>query len=617
MRLASPRATTVAVTGLVAAAALLLFVAGRAIPTPWILIDELLHAELARGLRTGAGYDVRGHGLNVSWTYPALLAPFAWSYGAMKAVNAVVIALTAVPVFLWARRLVSDLSALAAAVLTLLLPSLLFSSTLMLESLFLPLFVAACFLIALALERPTPGLQLAALVAIASASATRVQGLILVPVVVLCALTLRRVRELAPTLAVCAVVSLAVVVKLAAGGLGVYAGTRSAHYAAGPIAGWLVRNAGELSLAVGIVPVAALLALRARTLRERAFVAVVGWTTAALVALASVSASWQPPGLKERYMLEAMPLLLVALVVWLERGAPRPWWAVLVPAALAVALPLHRLFGEQSLLGNAWALLPFDRAGLTAARVLVAGGAVAAAALFLFAPRLAAVGVALFLGVSTVVVWSTIRNQSRAVLALSGLTTKAWLGGHPATYLNATAFEQETAERKYFEEWVPVWETEFWNRSFTGVLTLGTADEPAPFFQDHGSLDWGTGAVSGRAAPYVIVDPRFRPVGTLVAASGKLLLYRPSGALRLASATEGVHVDGTTTGLAAYTCWAQCPAHVRVEAEDAHAVVRIGSFAALPGGGGKIADVTSTQPQPPFRIEVRAKPGTHVRFVGA
>ena len=67
------------------------------------------NADLARD-----PYNVRGHHLTVSWTYPLLLHPVAWSYGAMKAVNAVVVALTAVPVFLWARRLVSDLSALAA-----------------------------------------------------------------------------------------------------------------------------------------------------------------------------------------------------------------------------------------------------------------------------------------------------------------------------------------------------------------------------------------------------------------------------------------------------------------------------------------------------------------------
>src|SRR4029079_3067472 len=208
------RAPSFVLAAFIAVAAAVYALAGRGIPTPWILIDELLHAELARGLRARDGFAVRGHGISVSWTYPALLAPFAWSYGAMKIVNSVVIALTAVPVYLWTRRLVSPLSALVAAVLTLLLPSMLFSSTLMLENLFLPLFVVACFAISAAVERPTPLSQGVALAAIALASATRAQGLLLVPVCVLVAVTLRRARSLAPALAVCAAVSVAVVAKL-------------------------------------------------------------------------------------------------------------------------------------------------------------------------------------------------------------------------------------------------------------------------------------------------------------------------------------------------------------------------------------------------------------------
>ncbi len=155
MRAPSSRAPSLALAGLVAAAAALLVVAGRGIPTPWILIDELLHAELARGLRDGHGFSVRGHGMTVSYLYPALLAPFAWSYGAMKLVNAVVIVLGAVPVYLWARRLVRPWAAVVAGGLTLLIPSLLFSGELMLENLFFPLFLAACLAIAHALEEPT------------------------------------------------------------------------------------------------------------------------------------------------------------------------------------------------------------------------------------------------------------------------------------------------------------------------------------------------------------------------------------------------------------------------------------------------------------------------------
>ncbi len=611
------RAPSLALAGLVVVAAAVLTLAGRGIPTPWILIDELLHAELARGLRAGDGYSVRGHGLTVSWTYPALLAPFAWSYAAMKTVNAIVIALTAVPVFLWARRLVSPISALAAAALTLLLPSMLFSTTLMLENLFLPLFVTACFLIALALERPTLAWQAAALAAIALTSATRVQGLLLMPVFAVAAVTLRKVRALAPALVVCAVVSVAVVAKLALGGLGVYEQHRAAHYSAGGIAIWLLRSAGELSLAAGIVPVAALLALRPHIERERVFVAVTASATAALVGLAAVSAAWEPHGIKERYMAHALPLLLIAFVVWIERGArPRPWWAIAVPAGLAVALPLGRLFHEPSLLGNGWALLPFARAGLTTARVLLVVGVLAATALFLFAPRLSVIGVAAFLAASTGVVYSTIRNQSKAVLALSGLHERGWVESAvhgPVTYLNATAFQPETRERRWFDEWVPVWETEFWNRNALSVLTLGIT-EPTPLFQRYGALDRRNGRISGTSSMYVLVDPRFTPAGTRVASSGRLLLYRAAEPLRLASAIEGVHADGTTTGLASFTAWSGHGTMVVETTAPARLVARTVGAPAPSVSRSLDGVATFEAPEPPFRVDVRTAPGTYVRF---
>ena len=236
-------------------------------------------------------------------------------------------------------------------------------------------------------------------------------------------------------------------------------------------------------------------------------------------------------------MVYAMPLLLMALVLWLERGAPRPAWAVIVPAALAVALPLGRLFREPALLGNGWGLLPFERAGLTAARVLLVGGAAAAVALFLLAPRLALIGVAVFLAVSTAVVYSTIRNQSRAVLALSGLHDRDWVddaGVRDVTYVNATNFEQEARAGRWFEEWVPVWETEFWNHAAFGVLSLGDP-EPAPFFQRNARLDWRTGRIGG-AVPYALTDPRFTVAGSELARNGRLVLWRVAQPLRFASA---------------------------------------------------------------------------------
>src|SRR5262249_17474790 len=175
----------------------------------------------------------------------------------------------------------------------------------------------------------------------------------------------------------------------------------------------------------------------------------------------------------------------------------------------------------------------------------------------LVAPRLAFLGVAAFLAASTAVVYSTIRGQSRNVFALSGLTTRNWVDRTvraPVTYLNATAYAPEHAEGRWFEQWVPVWQTEFWNRDALNVLTFG-ATEPAPIFQELGSFDWGTGRILGGRARYVLADPRFTPVGRLLASSRRLKLYRAAEPLRLASAVEGVRADGTSTGLASFSSW--------------------------------------------------------------
>ena len=94
---------------------------------PTILTDELTYSQLARDIADGNLSLGNGYGI----VYPLLLAP-SWifnTYGTdaytwMKATNAVLVSLTAIPVFLWARRMMQPRYALIAAVLSLLMPSL-------------------------------------------------------------------------------------------------------------------------------------------------------------------------------------------------------------------------------------------------------------------------------------------------------------------------------------------------------------------------------------------------------------------------------------------------------------------------------------------------------------
>jgi len=158
----------------------------RAVKTPWILADEFIYSEEAKSFAASAHYSIRGAaGPIVSYLYPALISP-AWlagsmttTYGLAKAINAVLMTLAAIPVYLWAVRLAPRRYALVAVVLTLLLPSFFYTGELMTENAFFPAFVTGAFTIALVLERPTPFRQALMLVTLLATVAVRFQGLAL------------------------------------------------------------------------------------------------------------------------------------------------------------------------------------------------------------------------------------------------------------------------------------------------------------------------------------------------------------------------------------------------------------------------------------------------------
>src|SRR5581483_1142752 len=83
--------------------------------------------------------------------------------------------------------------------------------------------------------------------------------------------------------------------------------------------------------------------------------------------LGGLSGSWDPYGLKERYVFYLQPLLLLAFLLWVERDEARRF-RVALPAigvlALAVAfLPLRELLTAGSLPGNALGMELFRRLG--------------------------------------------------------------------------------------------------------------------------------------------------------------------------------------------------------------------------------------------------------------
>ena len=386
---------------------------GRGMVAPFIMVDELIYSELARSLAAGHGLEVRGEPYLVSLIYPLLLAPvyavvdsLPDAYAVVKAVNAVVMSLAAVPAYLLARRVLPAGLSLLAALLAVALPSMVYTGTVMTENVFYPAFLLVAWALVRMLERPTTEAQLVVLALAAGTVLIRVQAIALVLGVLTAPLVLRRgLRSYVPLYGIAlGGGALVVLVQLARGGslsslLGAYAVVGETGYDAGQVVRFLLWHAAELDLYLGVIPLAAfaLLLVRARTLDPplQALLAATGalsvWVVLVVSAFASQFASNR---IQERNMFFLAPLFLVALLAWVDRGAPRPRAAAIVAAvglgALPAVIPFER-FIETGVKSDTLMLLPLwelqDRVGLDRVDeiVLLVGMVVAAA--FVLLPR--------------------------------------------------------------------------------------------------------------------------------------------------------------------------------------------------------------------------------------
>lgn len=582
--------TGLAVAGLVIAAAAFRTVLDRRFAAPVVLCDEFIYTGLAKNLAQHGRYLFRGAPEHQSYLYPLMLAP-AWfahsmstTYALAKGITASAMALTPIPVYLWARRLVMPIHALLAAALTLLLPALFYSGVLMTEGAFLPAFVLAVFAIAVALERPTLFHQLAALAAIALAVSIRVQGIVLFLVIPTAALAkavldLRagesrdrlwaEIRRLWPTAVILAGGLVAYVAYKQiqgaplATGLGAYQDLGRTHYPVIATARWAVRHLAELGLAVGLVPVSALIVLlwlglrgAATTNAERAFLAVV--TASMLWVLVEVGgfAATVTPFVFERYTFYLAPLLVIAFVLWLARGLPRPLLgtavAVAVPALLVRTLNFNAFVVPDPVNGITLdSLFKFSLhlpGGLEELKWVVAAGALLGAFLFAVSARpVARVALPLLLAAYLVAASKPAFDDT----AGASVSTRHAAGPDPSWVEKAIGRNKRVL---YLNTppgaSVTLLETEFWNRNVSAIYNLGPG-EICALPETTAAINVETGQVDPPAAPgadYAIADSRSLFPGHLVAFGGPneypLALYRIKRPLRVGSTTEGVASDG-------------------------------------------------------------------------
>jgi hypothetical protein len=570
VRTLRPGSPAVLLAVLVAASALIRFWAATRIPTPWIAPDELIYAELGRSLYAHGTLALLGHRTSFfSLVYPALAGPplslgnVAVGYTLLKALQALVMSLAAVPVYLWGRRLVRPRLALLAAALTVAVPGLVYSGLILTEVAFYPLLVLAAWAMAEALVRPTLARQALFVAALLAAVATRLQAVALAPALVTALVFDRRnARRLWPTLAAFAVAAAAWAGwQLRNGGpasklLGAYQAAGEVHYTARDSAKFVLYHLADVLLFTGVFPLCALVVLlfvRARSREERAYLGVATGVTIWLTVEVGIFASRHVGHLAERNVFALAPILFLALAVWLDRAGPRPLGATAIAVAaavfLALALPVES-FVSAATIPDAPTLIPLYRLHVHAPGVdldLVLEAVVVAAALaFAFVPRrfVWALPLVLLAGLAGASI-----SASRVVAAEATLVQPGTVGPH-RRWVDAAADEPVAYLYTGDVYWNSVWETVFWNRRVQTVYDLLSAQVPGGIPQESlGPLEDGTLVDKFGHRPsvrYVVASDALRFRGRRVVDAGNSIsLWRVDPPFRLAQWIQNVRFDGT------------------------------------------------------------------------
>jgi hypothetical protein len=555
--------------------ALARFAVARTFDVPWIAPDEMIYGLVGQSLWDTGELTIRG----TTVPYYSLLTPLlvglpltagdlAGGLAAAQFLQALAMSLVAVPVYVWGTRLVGTRWALAAAALAVLPPALWYGGLLMTEALFYPLVTAALLALARMLERPALERQGLFLLLVSLAAAVRLQALILLPTL-LVAIGLYAwfgrsgaiVRRLAPILLLVGVATAGLLAAYASGRsdlLGAYGEiTQTTGASTGAFAQFTWHTGALVAMTMGLPLLAtATLAVLAAWRGEpdpagRAFLAVTTAYVPLLVAQVSFFAVEYLDHISERYVITALPPLVLGLCLWITRGGPRPA-AVAVPlavvaAALLVVLPESRL-GTSFSAHDALTLLPLGhlvgegslvfRGGLLALGLVLAG-------VFLFTPRrlLAATAVLVALGFVALSV-----QAARDIDRLSNGERVNDFGPNDRRWVDesevAPVFLLDTGEQPS----TSIARLVFWNRSIRQLLRLdGVPPQALPqrpvSIRSDGAFVDGSGAEV--TALYVLLAATHTLAGERIASSLPTGLapghglWRVDGTVRLVSRTEG------------------------------------------------------------------------------
>ncbi len=569
-------------TALVTASFLLRLWLGSKQRGPFILVDELIYSEVARSIAAGTGLLVRDQAYSVaSVVYPLLISPayllfdsLPTAYAVVKGINALLMSLAAVPAYLLGRRVLPPRLAFLGAGLAVLLPSLVYSGTVMTENAFYPAFLLVAWQLVRVLERPTPLGQLALLALCGLTVLIRVQAIALVLAALTAPILLRVVarRPLRDFRVLYGVVLggglVLVALQLARGAslsalLGTYAVVGEGGYDVGSVFHFLLWHVEELDLYVGVIPVAAMIVLvgrwRSLDAPAQAFLAAAVTLTGWIVLVVAAFASRFANAIEERNMFVVAPLLLVALLVWVDRGAPRPRTLATLAAFVAALLPAYfpyERFIESKARSDTLMLIPLwnlqDEITLPRVDEVVYLAALGAALLFLLVPRRLAVLLPLVVMAYFVAALRPIDAGSHGVRIASAGAVFTGIGNAQRDWIDravpdgAEVVVLWTGRTDRFT----VFQNEFFNRSVGDVYTIGGA-LPGYLPETPVRIDDTTGVVE-RAddtpveAEYVLTDGSVSPDGIPVATDAVkgLTVYKVPGRIVSTTSVEGLQADG-------------------------------------------------------------------------
>ena len=290
---------------------------------------------------------------------------------------------------------------------------------------------------------------------------------------------------------------------------------------------------------------------RRATQNGRAVAALLAVTAASVVWLAALSgtwASWYADGIRERYEIYAVPLVLITFAVFLERNVTRRVWVLVAAVAaclLPIALPFSTLFrfGVLSKAPSLDSLLWLSGRSIDLVRPLFAVFAVVAVAVLLFVPRrrLWAAACVAFVGAVFLLDTAAGLRLERDLTVQIRRTSKAssWVDQQVGTTGNVGFVWTGPATDP---NWI--WQTEFWNRSIRKVYYLNER-EPGilPAEQIVALPRSGDLRADGQPLPVkgIVSDRSFVTRGRVLATV--------SNGLSLARVTPVTEVEGIWTGL--------------------------------------------------------------------